>query len=572
MKKHNLSSINLTKENSKLTNKIKTLENKLAMSNLAFLNIVGRSLDGILIINQKKMVLYTNYAAIKLFDRNIANLIGEPLDICLDLENASHERSAELKIDRPNGTYAITEVSIVKTEWNNEPCYVVSFRDITERKKTEEILEYMSHHDSLTSLPNRTKFERQMQESLQKAIQNEGYMAILYLDLDNFKMVNDTLGHDKGDKLLKKVSRALKDNIRGNDTVARIGGDEFAIIINELKKPNDAAVVAKNIINIVSNCYKIDGHDIYTNTSIGIAVYPDSGRTSIELVKNADTAMYSAKRNGKNQFCYYSPKLNNKNARTMQLLNGLRSVIKNKELFLEYQPIVDIHNNKFIGFEALIRWQHPELGLIPPIEFLPYAEESQAMIEIGHWVIANAIKDFKKITPNYGDSFISINISTKELDDPKTVQVINREIKKSGVAARNIAFELTETSIMRNPEDSITKFNVLNKAGISIAVDDYGTGHSSLSYLKSLPIAILKIDKSFIDDIGKELNNTIIVKSTIQLAHNLGLKVVAEGVETKEQLDFLKNNNCDYVQGFYFAKPLPLTKIKKLMQDFSKKN
>lgn len=299
----------LSKENRALLKKVKLLENKLAMSNIAFLNIVGRSLDGILIVNQQKMVLYTNYAAIKLFDRNIAELLGEPLDIKINHEKVSRESGVELKIERPDGSIAITEVSIVKTEWNNETCYVISFRDITERKKTEEILEYMSHHDPLTSLPNRTFFEKQIQKNIEEAKKSGSYMAILYLDLDNFKMVNDTLGHDKGDKLLKKVARTLSKSIREGDTVARLGGDEFAIIINKLKKADDATTIAKNIISKIGRCYKIDGHNVYTNASIGIAIYPESGKTTIELVKNADIAMYSAKHKGKKQFCHYSPEL-----------------------------------------------------------------------------------------------------------------------------------------------------------------------------------------------------------------------------------------------------------------------
>lgn len=563
MKKIQESATKLKKEVKNLNKKIKLLESKLTMSNLAFLNIVGRSLDGILIINCQKMVLYTNYAAIKLFDRNIASLLGEPLEIGLDLEQDGREQCNEIKIDRPNGSYAITEVSLVKTEWNNEPCYVISFRDITERKKTEEILEYMSNHDHLTSLPNRTFFEKQIQENIKQAEKDGLYLALLYLDLDNFKMINDTLGHDKGDELLKEVASTLNRSIRSVDTVARLGGDEFAIIINHLKKPDDAEIVARHILDKLRKCYKIDGEDVYTNTSIGVAVYPKAGKTAIELVKNADTAMYNAKRNGKNQFSYYSPQLNIKNKRVLQILNGLHNIIKNKELFLEYQPIIKIKDKKCVGFEALVRWQHKELGLIPPAEFLPYAEETNTMTDVGNWVLTQAIKDFKNVAND--SMFISINISTKELDDPKTVQVITKTIQRLKVIAKNIILELTETSIMRNPEDSITKFNKLNQSGVNIAVDDYGTGHSSLTYLKRLPISILKIDKSFIDDIGRNLNNTIIVQSTIQLAHNLGLRVVAEGVETKEQLEFLKTNQCDFAQGFYFSKPLKHDKLKKFL-------
>jgi diguanylate cyclase (GGDEF)-like protein/PAS domain S-box-containing protein len=329
IKKENNKSDPLMLENEDLMEKLKQLESKLAMSNSAFLNIVGKSLDGIVIVNQDKMVVYANYAVMELFDKNIADLLGEPLTIPVDpLALATKDTNAmEINIPHTDGSTSIAEISILNTEWNNEACHVVSFRDITERKKTEEVLSYMAEHDFMTDLPNRVAFEKHMTESIKRARTGREHMAVLYLDLDNFKLINDTLGHDSGDALLKEISKVLKRSIRQGDTVARLGGDEFAIILNGLRKTEYAGRVAQTILNELEDPFDFEDKKIYSNASIGIAVYPYGGTTAVDLLKNADTAMYSAKHNGKNQYRFYSADLNETNERILLISTGLRKAL-----------------------------------------------------------------------------------------------------------------------------------------------------------------------------------------------------------------------------------------------------
>ena len=557
----------LKAENSRLVEKIKSLEKRLSMSSSSFLNIVGKSLDGIVIVDQEKMVVYTNYAAMELFDRNIADLLGEPLDLGCDTKQLfqNTETSTEIEIPQADGTMSIAEASVMKSEWNNEPCFVVSFRNITERKKSEELLQYMSHHDYLTDLPNRVFFEKKMKLAIDEAKDKKQHMALMYLDLDNFKVVNDTLGHDVGDALLKRVSSALKGSLRVGDCVARLGGDEFAIILTNLRKPGYAEIVANSILNKLSESFKLDNHDVYANASIGIAVYPMAGMDMVSLVKSADTAMYNAKKCGKNQYRFYSAELNQDSEKNLSIINGLRVALRQDEFFLEYQPIVDVSTGACCGIEALLRWNHPQLGLVPPDVFLPFAEDASLMMKIGQWVLQNALADFKKIN-NPSLRFISINMSANELDGARTAKIVYDLIGKTGISTKEVVLELTETSIMKNPEASIDKFKKLSNIGVSIAVDDFGTGYSSLNYLKRLPVQILKIDKSFVDDIGDDHDDEVIVESTIKLAHGLGLKVIAEGVETKAQLDFLKKNSCDYVQGYYYSKSLSFEALRAYLK------
>lgn len=557
----------LQAEVERLTKKIAKMEKHLAMSNAAFLNIVGKSSDGIVILDKQKMVVYTNYAAIKLFDRNIADLLGEPLDILVDIKTSS-----ELQIPHADGTVAVAEVSILETEWNNEPCYLASFRDITERKRSEELLTYMSRHDYLTDLPNRVYFEKKLTSAMADAKKNNTNMALLYIDLDNFKFINDTMGHDAGDLLLKEVSEKLKACTRQVDTVARLGGDEFAVILSSLKRPDYAAQVARKILDALCNKCVIKGKEIFANASVGIAVYPMGGENPVDLLKNADTAMYSAKNQGKNQYRYFSEELNESNSKNMIVLNSLRSINQDTNFHLLYQPLVNLSRLSCYGAEALLRWNHPELGLLAPDEFLPLAEEGRAITQISRWVIEHA---FTEIAASGMDRhYFSLNLSAKDLDDASLTQFVYETAKHKSLALKRIVFELTETSVLSNPTVSLKHLDRLHDLGVRIAIDDYGTGYSSLSYIRQMPIAILKIDASFIQDIGKSRDDTIIVSSTIQLAHNLGLKVVAEGVETKEQLDFLLSHGCDYAQGFYFSEPVPIDALpatmKRIAQDLAK--
>lgn len=543
-----------------LKEKLTKIEARLATSNTALLDLVGKSQDGIVILNNSKMVMYVNSAATNLFDRKATDLVGEPLDFTLDFESPS-----EINIPQPDGKISIAEVDVIQTEWKNEPCLLVSFRDITERKKAEEVLTYMSCHDYLTDLPDRIHFEKKISSAIHEAKENTGYMALLYLNLDDFKIVNDTFGHFVGDLLLKEVSDILESSVRQGDTVVRLGGDEFSIVLPSLRKADYTASVASKILTKLSKTFLLNEHEVYTNCSIGIAIYPAGGKNAISLIKNADTALHEAKENGKNQYRYFSSKLNKKDEKTLLLINGLRSFIQQGELTLCYQPIVDLKTGQCYGNEVLLRWQHPELGLLLPDIFLPHAEDAGMMVAIGHWVIEHALLEYEQLQLDQ-NLHLSINLSVYELEGTKVTEILLKCMTDLKIKPHNIILELTETSVMHHPEAAIRKLQELAGLGVQIAIDDYGTGYSSLSYLKRLPISILKIDKSFIDDIGKDPNNTIIVKSTIQLAHSLGLKVIAEGVETKVQFQFLKEHDCDFVQGYYFAKPMPANKLQACIE------
>lgn len=553
----------LAAENSQLRKQLKIAQKKLRTANNAFLSIVGKSLDGIVIVDKDKRIIYANYVAIGMFDRNIADLLGEPLGTILNTEHCISNKvmSFDTEVDRSDRSKFTLEVSVLPTEWNNEACSVVSFRDITERKKAEEMLDYMSKHDYLTDLPNRVCFEESLLSAIQEAQQHQQHMALLYLDLDNFKMVNDALGHDVGDLLLKQISNTLQDVTRTGDIVARLGGDEFAVILRQLRKPEDAGVIARKILNQLGRVFDIEGRELYTNASIGIAVYPESGINPVDLVKNADTAMYSAKEHGKNQYRYYTESFNKQSENNLLIINGLRSMLHNQEMFLMYQPMVDMNTSRSVGVEALLRWRHPKLGLVPPDKFLPFAEEAGTILHIGRWVIKQALSDYKRMhLPD--DGFISLNLSANELNGAKTAGVIMECVRDLELKHEHVVLELTETSIMHQPKHTINQFNILAEKGVQIAVDDFGIGYSSLNYLKRLPINLLKIDKSFIRDLGRDQADEVIVQSIIQLAHGLGLRVVAEGVETKEQATYLKRYNCDYAQGYYYAKPMSFVQLK----------
>ncbi|MCX7115230.1 MAG: EAL domain-containing protein [Gammaproteobacteria bacterium] len=538
---------------------IKQLNAKLAMSSAAFLNIVGKSADGVLIVNQDNMVVYTNYAAIKLFDRNLADLLGEPLALNIDamqFDNASEtETTTELRIPNAAGGETVTEVFVLQTVWNNEPCFVVNLRDITARKKSEALLHHTATHDFLTDLPNRAHLEMKIGEAIDYANEHKQHMAVLYLDLDDFKAVNDTFGHAVGDTLLKEVSTLLLRHVRHGDTVARLGGDEFVIILNTLRKPDYAAVVARAILERLGRVFLIHEKEVCINASIGIAVYPVCGANVTELLKNADTAMYAAKGHGKNQYRFFTQELSQQSEQNLHITNGLRHAIRNQELRLQFQPIIELQQLTCCGIEALVRWQHPRLGLVYPDQFLPYAEEIGSMSAIGRWIFKQALNDYSRMDLK-SPLFLSVNMSATEFTSDDIDQFILSSMQEHTLLTNKLVVELTETILMSYPEIAIKNIKRLTAHGVRVAIDDYGIGYSSLSLLKHLPISILKIDKLFITDIGINLNDAVIIKSTIQLAHNLGLKVVAEGVETQDQLMFLQEHGCDYAQGYYFSEPL----------------
>jgi diguanylate cyclase (GGDEF)-like protein len=437
-------------------------------------------------------------------------------------------------------------------------------RNITKDLSTEaqlrehqERLYHAVHHDTLTNLPNRMLLQDRLSRMMLKAKRNKTYVAILFLDLDRFKKINETLGHDIGDQLLLEVSKRLKNCIRKSDTVARIGGDEFGVILDDLRDVKFVAVVARKFLQALSKPIIIQEYELYATSSIGISLYPDDGEDEDVLFRCADTALYRAKDAGKNNYQYYTPDMNTRAFEFLLMESGLRKAVENDELVVFYQPLINLENNKLIGMEALLRWQHPEKGMISPGDFIPLAEETGLIEPIGEWVLQAACAQNKKWQDaGYPPVKVSVNMSSRQFNKKNLVEMVNETLEKTGLSPEYLGIEITESVIMQDVKSTITKLKKLHGMGICLSIDDFGTGYSSLSYLKLFPIDFLKIDRSFVFNISSDSTDAAIAASVILLAHSMELKVVAEGVETSEQLELLRGQGCDYVQGFLFSKPL----------------
>jgi diguanylate cyclase (GGDEF)-like protein len=437
-------------------------------------------------------------------------------------------------------------------------------RNISEDLSTEaqlrehrERLYHLVHHDALTNLPNRMLLQDRLSRMMMKAKRNNTHVAILFLDLDRFKKINETLGHDVGDKLLLEVSKRLENCVRKSDTVARLGGDEFGIILDDLRDVKFVAVVARKILQALSKPILIQEYELYATSSIGISLYPDDSEEEDELLRCADTALYRAKDAGKNNYQYYTSDMNTRAFEFLLMESGLRKALDNDELVVFYQPLINLKNNKLIGMEALLRWQHPEKGMISPGDFIPLAEETGLIEPIGEWVLrAACIQNKKWQDAGYPPVKVSVNMSARQFSKKNVVEMIDNILKEIGLSPEYLGIEITESVIMQDVKSTISKLKKMNKMGISLSIDDFGTGYSSLSYLKLFPIDNLKIDRSFVFNITSDSTDAAIAASVILLAHSMNLKVVAEGVETKEQLEVLRQQGCDIVQGFLFSKPL----------------
>ena len=438
--------------------------------------------------------------------------------------------------------------------------------DITEQKQSQEALEHLAKYDQLTGLANRQMYHDFQAKALSRARRYQRSMAVFLLDLDHFKDINDSLGHDVGDLLLKSVGERLTATVRSGDLIARLGGDEFAIIMDEVNHAEDAAMVAQKIIDSLALPHQLSGHDLIVSSSIGIAVSTGGKETLEELNKCADIAMYEAKKAGRNNFQFFSPEIHASAMQRIRLEHDLRAAIATDDFFddffVQYQPQIDISSHSIIGVEALLRWQHKELGLIGPSRFIPLAEDARIIAPLGEWILRNICngKELLRLSANKNLLFaISVNVSALQLKQKSFVETVRTILKSTGFPSNQLEIELTESTIMDDPETSIPALRGIRDLGVKIAIDDFGTGYSSLSYLKHLPIDSLKIDISFTRDIGKDKNNDAIIKTIISLANNLGLRVIAEGVETKEQAVFLQQNNCPFMQGFFFSHPVDFT-------------
>ncbi|CAG0984654.1 partial putative signaling protein, partial [Rhodocyclaceae bacterium] len=443
--------------------------------------------------------------------------------------------------------------------------YVAIFSDITERKRAEEHIHHLAHHDPLTSLPNRMTLEARLHQSIAEARRGGRSVAVMFLDLDRFKTINDTLGHHVGDLLLIEVARRLKDAVRASDTVARLGGDEFVVVLPGLETPDVATTLAGAILERLSETYLIEGHELHSTPSIGIALYPQDGEDVTTVMKHADTAMYHAKSKGRNNFQFFSHSMNAAAMERLEIERQLRDALQQGQFLLHYQPRLDM-DGRITGVEALIRWNRPQRGLQSPGVFIPIAEETDLINRIGDWVLATVCRQIRAwLDAGLRPPHVAVNLSARQLRQPSLLGHVSHVLAATGVPAELLEIEITESMAMENPHKAALLLQEFKAMGIALAIDDFGTGYSSLSYLKRLPLDYLKIDRSFVADITVDPNDLAIAKGTIALAHSLGLKVIAEGVETDGQLELLRAHGCDEVQGYLFARPLPVAELETFL-------
>lgn len=457
-------------------------------------------------------------------------------------------------------------INVVRDEKGQVSHYVGVFSDITTIKQSELDLEFLAHHDPLTELPNRMLFEDRLSHALQTAHRQQGMVALLFLDLDRFKIINDTMGHQCGDTLLQMVAERLQGCLREQDTVARLGGDEFTIILENIHDIDEITAVAKKIQAALASPIYIDGQQFYITTSIGISLYPNDGTNSEALVKNADTAMYRAKEKGRNNHEFYSAELTASALQHLSLDTGLRHALERDEYFLLYQPQIDLHGGKIIGFETLLRWRHPTQGVIGPDSFIPHAEETGLIVPIGEWVLHRALQEYGEwMAKGLPPVRLAVNLSSKQLFNENFPAFINTLLEESGMPAERLELELTESQLMGHAEEAIHLLRNLKQRGVHFSIDDFGTGYSSLNYLKRFTIDKLKIDKTFIEHLPDDQDGAEICKAIIALAHSLNLEVVAEGIEKIEQLNFLRQNQCHIGQGIMLGRPVTTAEVEKLL-------
>lgn len=447
--------------------------------------------------------------------------------------------------------------------------HIMMFQDITARTLNEQRLIKLAKYDVLTGLSNRSKFHDFTEGKIAYCAHNNKKLALLFIDIDHFKNINDSMGHDAGDELLVSIAERLRRCIRETDLVARIGGDEFAITLLEMGSPNQVTKIVQHILEVLSKPFFIQSREINVSASIGISLYPESGSDIKTLTKTADTAVHQAKADGRNTYRFFSTEIQNRVIEQHTLELALKKALVNDEFFIHYQPLIDALSGRVVGLEALMRWQHEDWPNIGPHRFIPVAEECGLLPALGKWVLLNACKQGVSWLKDDAIAFdypISVNLSPKQLNHSDFVEVLLDVLTETQIPPKNLVLELTETAVMQNPELAISILGKINSAGVKLAVDDFGTGYSSLNYLKQLPISKLKIDRSFVNDIGVDQNGEAIVKAILALAHSLNLEVVAEGVEEQFQVDFLRGHECEVLQGYFFSRPLAVDAISDLLR------
>ena len=487
---------------------------------------------------------------------------------------------AEVTFLRKDGGRVLLEGDVSLRRKNDKPHSVRAiYRNISERKAAEVKIHQLAYYDGLTGLPNRTLLQDRLAHAIADARRFGHHLGLIFIDLDQFKKINDSLGHSVGDLMLIEVARRLRSILRENDTAARMGGDEFVVILSGFHNVSNVPHIAEKILLKLSEPYSLAGHQLTNSGSLGIALYPQDGEGSEELMRNADLAMYAAKNERGNNFKFYSQQMNDNAVAQLKIENDLRTALQQEQLVLHYQPQIDWSTKTICGVEALLRWQHPERGLLLPEMFIPAAEDTGIIVDIGSWVVRQACLDISTLSESqlqqglFSDATVmsemnlSINCSGRQFDHPQLVEEVIDALHISGLPAERLELEITETVLMERPDDARKLIERLAGVGVRFALDDFGTGYSSLAYLKHFPVHRLKIDQSFLVDIMHDNNNAAIVETIISMARNMGLEVIAEGVETVDQVSFLYDRQCSVMQGFVFAEPMPLEQLSEYLSD-----
>ena len=485
--------------------------------------------------------------------------------------NESGEWQGEIWNRRKNGDIypEFMTINPVRDEAGEITNYVAIFTDISRHKQYQEQLEHLTHYDALTGLPNRTLFKARLEQSIRHAQRNGTRVGLLFIDLDNFRQVNDNLGHVVGDHLLQEEARRLRACIREEDTIARLGGDEFAVILENCHDSLDLSLVARKVIATTQQAFEIDGHESFSSASIGISIYPDDATDFNGLTQYADIALFQAKSSGRNSFQFYASEMSASAFDHMLLANNLHKALQEEEFILYFQPIMDLASSRPMGFEALIRWQRPDMGMIPPDQFIPLAEESGQIVAIGAWVLETALRRMAYWRQQWGmDIHIAVNVSSLQFADPDFISILEQSLQQSGFPPELLELELTESLIMADLDAALEKMEQIRTLGCGLSIDDFGTGYSSLAYLKRFPADIVKIDRAFVRDITTDPEDAALIQGIIAMTHGLGRRIIAEGVETEDQVQFIRDLQCAYAQGYYYSKPLPPEEVPAFMGDF----
>jgi diguanylate cyclase (GGDEF)-like protein/PAS domain S-box-containing protein len=557
----------------------KRAEDALRASEERYRNLVNTAQDAIYTVSPKGELTslnaafktLTGWAPEEWIGKSFAPIVHpDDLSVALDVLKrvlGGETASFELRIKSKSGDYLIAEFSAAPLVEDGRITGLLGVgRDVTEKRKAQETIRQLAYHDGLTGLPNRALFEDRLQVALAQAQRQRQMVAVMFLDVDRFKLVNDTMGHSGGDILLKSVAEELSGAIRDGDTVARVGGDEFTLLLPAINGEGDAVVVAERILETIKHPRFVEGQEFSVTTSIGITIFPQDGSDVDTLLRNADTAMYRAKERGRDNFQLYTPAMNAAVMQRLSLENDLRHAVERGELLLHYQPVADVTSGQIVGAEALVRWDHPQRGRLEPDDFISLAEETGLIVPIGQWVLREACLQARAWQDaGFAPVRLGVNLSARQLHHKGLVNLVTEVLDESGISPDWLQLEITEGDVMSNVEFIIGVLHRLRGMGVSISVDDFGTGYSSLSYLKRFPIDSVKIDRSFVRDLATDPSDAAIVTTVISMARNLNLRVVAEGVETNEQLDFLRRRACDEYQGYLVSRPVPGQAFTRLM-------